>query len=591
MGGGGGLGGLVKGALGSTIGGAILGPVGAIMGGIAGGAGAGPQYADTDALQGIASRQMQGADLAYQNLNNVQPQQNDFAKQLAANALGQGPSIAQAQLKSAMDRNLQQQIGAAHANRAINPALASRQINNQAAQAQQQTANAGATARMQEQQQQQAAFGNYLSQQQAAGAGYLNGAGQTQGNVLNAQMQNQARGDSLFGSLLNTGAGIATKFAGMNKGGMVQRYAKGGLIKKPKKMYSGGWTTPDFAMGPGAKVSSEYKGLNSKDVLSGMNKKKDKVTELPINDDRLSANSPEELSTLGMGQSDLIDVNPAKRDATQNLMSSLMESKGGQIPGQAEVEGDSEKNDKVHALLSPGEIVIPRTIVADGHKAAGEFVRKVLQKEQRNSGGGRVFGDSNELAEYADGGEVKAEKPWYSGIFEEDKSDKKTPVKSPSETNPKAAKAIADYFNSDKYNKGGQVKQSDDETYLQGDPREAHGKYHSGDQREQPDNTESYDPAQEENKIKEKNTSDKYKQKYADGGEVAPQLERSTKIPFEDYLRQNYSKNAGSGATKKDTDEGQKMDSNAGFGGVLAAHAELSKRLDSIEKRFGKGGR
>ncbi len=39
---------------------------------------------------------------------------------------------------------------------------------------------------------------------------------------------------------------------------------------------------------------------------------------------------------------------------------------GGHISGKAEVAGDSEKNDTVPALLSPGELVIPRSVPKDG---------------------------------------------------------------------------------------------------------------------------------------------------------------------------------------------------------------------------------
>ena len=36
---------------------------------------------------------------------------------------------------------------------------------------------------------------------------------------------------------------------------------------------------------------------------------------------------------------------------------------GGPVPGQAPVPGDSPMNDTVHARLSPGEFVVPRSIV------------------------------------------------------------------------------------------------------------------------------------------------------------------------------------------------------------------------------------
>ena len=36
--------------------------------------------------------------------------------------------------------------------------------------------------------------------------------------------------------------------------------------------------------------------------------------------------------------------------------------KGGVVPGQANVPGDSPKNDTVHAMVSPQEIVVPRSL-------------------------------------------------------------------------------------------------------------------------------------------------------------------------------------------------------------------------------------
>jgi hypothetical protein len=45
-------------------------------------------------------------------------------------------------------------------------------------------------------------------------------------------------------------------------------------------------------------------------------------------------------------------------------------SDGGSVDGQAKVSGDSTKNDTVPAMLSPGEIVIPRSHVGSPDKAA-----------------------------------------------------------------------------------------------------------------------------------------------------------------------------------------------------------------------------
>src|SRR5260221_3265362 len=45
---------------------------------------------------------------------------------------------------------------------------------------------------------------------------------------------------------------------------------------------------------------------------------------------------------------------------------SLCMKLGGHISGHAKVEGDSEENDTVPAMLSPGELVIPRSVPKDG---------------------------------------------------------------------------------------------------------------------------------------------------------------------------------------------------------------------------------
>jgi len=55
-------------------------------------------------------------------------------------------------------------------------------------------------------------------------------------------------------------------------------------------------------------------------------------------------------------------------------------SEGGHVPGRPEVRGDSAQNDKVPAMLSPGEIVVPRSAAKDPQKAAA-FVKQVIQNK------------------------------------------------------------------------------------------------------------------------------------------------------------------------------------------------------------------
>lgn len=72
-------------------------------------------------------------------------------------------------------------------------------------------------------------------------------------------------------------------------------------------------------------------------------------------------------------------------------------SQGGYVPGQAYVQGDSLSNDNVPAMLSPGEIVIPRSVLSskDPGAAAKEFVEKTLGQSKKK-----------DSLNYAEGGAV-----------------------------------------------------------------------------------------------------------------------------------------------------------------------------------------
>jgi hypothetical protein len=81
---------------------------------------------------------------------------------------------------------------------------------------------------------------------------------------------------------------------------------------------------------------------------------------------------------------------------------------GGHVPGQAQVQGDSGKNDIVPALLSPGEAVIPRSVMQSQNPAteAAAFVEHLLRRR-----GGPSFDKAmaaRGARKMAGGGEVKA---------------------------------------------------------------------------------------------------------------------------------------------------------------------------------------
>jgi len=346
--------------------------------------GLGPKYTDTDALQGISNQQQAGAADAQAQLNALAPQRSQFGQALANQALGKAPSIAEAQLKMAMDRNLSQQIAAAKANRAVNPALAARNNVQQANQLAQQTAQQSAVNRLAEQQANQQAFGQYLAQQQNAGAGYLGGAGQTQSGVMNTQFANQQRGINMFKGLAEAG-GQAAALSDKNLKTLVKKYNKGGMVKKSK---AAAYCAPE-KMASGGMVSA----ANSIDNIVG------------------GAGVPDDFADKeGMQQSgkdwgkflSSLKTSPAPMDAMGaggiEMGGPLMvANKGGTVPGKAPIAGDSEKNDIVPALLSPGEVVVPRTVVNKGSKAIAKFVAETIKKEknvtdkvQKKSEGGKV---------------------------------------------------------------------------------------------------------------------------------------------------------------------------------------------------------
>lgn len=98
-------------------------------------------------------------------------------------------------------------------------------------------------------------------------------------------------------------------------------------------------------------------------------------------------------------------------------------SDGGRVPGKAPMPGDHQANDVVNAKLSPGEIVIPRSMASD-KESAKEFIdnmpfanTKALLKPKYNCGG-KVgsYACGGKVPGYAEGGRVNAIE--YTGGFD-----------------------------------------------------------------------------------------------------------------------------------------------------------------------------
>lgn len=322
-----------------------------------------------------------GAQGGIGNQSSVFGQQQNLANQLGLQAQGQGPNPAQAQLamNTAANTANQAALMAGQRGAGANAGMIARQAGMQGGanqqnmvgqqaimQAQQQLAAqqqlqqqqammAGlATQQVGQQQQGIGQYGNMAQNQQSMllnamqGANQSNIANQSQMNQSNAAIagQNAKTQAGMFGGLMG-GLGASGVMGGGAKpptesaalmaynGGMVDSYAEGGKVKdKPK---------PSPTPGP---------------VLTG-------------------ADSAQKSMRQAFGFSDGGMTGPQSHFGRHVNMVG-----GGKVPGQARVSGDSLKNDTVPAMLSPKEIVIPRSITQgkNAPEKSRDFVAAILAK-------------------------------------------------------------------------------------------------------------------------------------------------------------------------------------------------------------------
>jgi hypothetical protein len=302
-------------AVGTAVGGFFGGPAGAAAGGAIGGAignAVDPlkeKKISAPNLGGVIKQGDTYANLATQQRDLMTAQQGnlqaaDVAKALSERAMGRGPSLAEAQLRSATNRNLSQQLAAASAMRGRNVGTTQRQLLQQQGEAGRNLAQDAATARLAEQQAAQNAvlnqsnvLGQSINQNLQSGYGFKTGA-----RIQQAQLQAQA--DAL-------NADIASRNV------QNQRQMEGSLLSAA------------------GQLASSYYG--SKPTTTGT---------------QVGSTGPE----------------------------LKFKAQGGIVQGTAEKSGDSVANDKVPHMLSPGEIVIPRSVATSPEKAK-RFVAQILEQE------------------------------------------------------------------------------------------------------------------------------------------------------------------------------------------------------------------
>lgn len=332
--------------------------IGAVTGALGGGGGGGfqaeaPKLIEHNYLQDLGNA-LTPLTNGLSSATNTGTRQKSLADMLEEQSKGGGPSIAQNQLQAATDRTGQQAAGLIASQRGLNPALAARQVLQQQAAANQAAANQSAQLRAQEMLNARQLLGQNLASQRSQDIGQYQAAGDVAnviGTLQNNQNANRNAGASAANSTNAQMAGNAASTGSNILGGVMQ--GVGAALPGVGKFIS-----PLFESKPKSPIGDSAGGSN---------------------------------------------------------YAGRLVSSGGKIGGKAEVPGDSPKNDTVPAWLSPGEIVIPRSIAHDPD-AARDFVAQVNAKKYSSGGSveeGPIVLDPDKVEKFkkgfkfSEGGEVK----------------------------------------------------------------------------------------------------------------------------------------------------------------------------------------
>jgi hypothetical protein len=341
---------------------------------------------------------------SYNQEQQARNNQSDFIRQLQAQMSGQGPSLANMQLQQATNRNISQAMGQAASQRGVNPALAARLAMNNVASANQQAAMDSGLIRQQEMINAQQQLGSQIgAQRQGDLAATDRDLGARMGkeqlevqqatglnNVNQAGYEGAAKRRGEF--ISNIGSGFMT--GGMYEGGVVPKPTQDpdkvkafiasfqGKKKPPKKSDDMG-EIMDF--NEGGIVPEKSKTRAAQESIASESKAETKKAGAPQLTGHAGAGQ-----AVGKGLGKLVSALKGKPqgvgDANINPTAMVTANEGGEVPGRAVTKGDSPKNDFVLALLSPGEIVIPRT-ASESKEKAKRFVDQLLDKKYK---GGKV---------------------------------------------------------------------------------------------------------------------------------------------------------------------------------------------------------
>lgn len=353
------FGGPVGAAIGSGLGSSLGSGLGGMFGGSGVGAGQGWQPGQAPLLQPVDQGQLSQAYNQNQDVfgqqqkflnalnaqNGVQNQSNVF-NQYQGIANGTGPNPALAQLNQATGQNVASQAAlmAGQRGSGANAGLLARQIGQQGAGIQQNAVGQAATMQAQQQLAALGAMGSIAGQQvgqQQQGLGQLGNMGYT----------NQ-------GQLLNSMQGYNAAL----QGGQNQVVASQGRLAE-----QAGTQNFDIQKGIADKVGLAGGLFGGGNKNSGSAGSSGESQNMQFNADGTA-------KTFAQGGM----VGPKSK-----VGQFLCASKGMVVPGRASVSGNSLKNDTVPAMLSPGEIVIPRSVMQseDPINNSAAFVQAILAKQ------------------------------------------------------------------------------------------------------------------------------------------------------------------------------------------------------------------
>lgn len=339
----------------------------------------------------------QGFDITqsptYNSALQTTQNQNALSNMLFNQLSGNGPSVAGQQMQQGLAQANNLLAGNLSQARGLSPALAARLSTQGAAQNAQNIIGQQGIAKAQEQLNAGSNLASNLAGEQSGNIGLINSQVQNslgaQGINAQAAQQNAGFGQGLLGGTIGgIGAGLS-KLTGFADGGEVEEPAHqsktSAFMKALQSSMSAPYQNPviqaqQAGMAGGAGIGNFLGG--------GLNKAFAPGPKLPGS--MAIAGSPE----AGM---DIMGGVPQAAPQMMGYQPSLMDS-GGQVPGVAEREGDSLENDKVPTMLSPGEVVVPRSKVQEGPEAAKDFVEAV-KKKHSGVGFGHVIAAHRQMHE------------------------------------------------------------------------------------------------------------------------------------------------------------------------------------------------